>query len=200
MELILGSASPRRREILDLLNLRFSVATSQVDEDKMQEQMMDATPQEVVRHLSLAKSQAVARESGTGLVLGADTIVVLDNQIFGKPTGEASVRQMMMTLSGKVHQVMTGVTITDAAKNHSISLMAVTDVAFRKITTDELNWYVGHAHYQDKAGGYAVQEHAALFVAGIHGCYYNVVGLPVQETLTLLTLMGYSWKDFQKRR
>jgi septum formation protein len=199
MELILGSASPRRREILDLLNLQFSVATSQVDEEKMQEQMMEETPQEVVRHLSLAKSQAVARERGTGLVLGADTIVVLDNQIFGKPADEASVRQMMMTFSGKVHQVMTGVSITDAVKNHSISLTAVTDVAFREITADELNWYVAHAHYQDKAGGYAVQEHAALFVAGVHGCYYNVVGLPVQETLTLLTLMGYSWKDFQKR-
>ena len=199
MKLILGSASPRRREILELLNLQFSVATSQVNEDKMQKQMMEATPQEVVRHLSLAKSQAVARESGTGLVLGADTIVVLDNQIFGKPADEASVRQMMMTFSGKVHQVMTGVTITDAVKNHSISLMAVTDVAFREITADELNWYVDHAHYRDKAGGYAVQEHAALFVAGIHGCYYNVVGLPVQETLSLLTLMGYSWKDFQKR-
>lgn len=200
MKLILASGSPRRREILSLLNLKFDVETSQIDEDKIQNEMKNEPPAEIARKLSMAKSHSVAQKIGKGLVLGADTIVVLENQIFGKPKNEEALQYMMSAFSGKTHQVMTGVTMTDSNRNHSVSLVAVTDVTFRKIEAMELDWYVANANYLDKAGGYAIQEHAALFVAGIHGCYYNVVGLPVQETLALLSLLGYSWSELQNKR
>ncbi|SMP44148.1 Maf family protein [Anoxynatronum buryatiense] len=196
MELILASGSPRRSEILNMLTLRYRVQTSQVDEGELLRQMPQATPKELVQRLSSAKSQAVANQLETGLVLGADTIVVLEEHIYGKPVDEQDLRNMMWAFSGKTHQVLTGVTLTQAVGRHSVSLTAVTDVTFRTISEEEMEWYVAHAHYSDKAGGYAIQEHAALFVEGIQGCYYNVMGLPVQETLALFQLMGTSWQAF----
>ncbi|MEN1758997.1 Maf family protein [Anoxynatronum sibiricum] len=196
MELILASGSPRRSEILSMLTLRYRVQTSHVDEAEILLKMPQATPRELVQRLSSAKSQAVASQLDEGLVLGADTIVVLEDQIYGKPVDEQELRHMMQAFSGKTHQVFTGVTLTQATGRHSVSLTAVTDVTFRPISDEELEWYVTHANYGDKAGGYAIQEHAALFVEGIQGCYYNVMGLPVQETLALFQLMGTSWRVF----
>jgi septum formation protein len=197
MELILASQSPRRREIMQLLNLKFRVITSDVEEDVIEKEMSDAAPEVIAQHLSKSKSLAVAEQVGSGLVLGADTIVVLDGKIYGKPSDESALREMMQEFSGRTHQVFTSVTITDAEKMNAVSATAVTEVTFRNITSRELDWYAANANYMDKAGGYAIQEHAALFISGICGCYYNVVGLPVQETLALLAVFGRHWEDFQ---
>jgi len=196
MELILASGSPRRSEILSMLTLRYRVQTSHVDEEEILLTMPQASPKELVQRLSSAKSQAVAGALDSGLVLGADTVVALEGEIYGKPVDEQDLRRMMQAFSGKTHQVFTGVTLTQAAGKHSVSLTAVTEVTFRAISDEEMEWYVAHADYLDKAGGYAIQEHAALFIEGIQGCYYNVMGLPVQETLMLFQLMGTSWQAF----
>ena len=196
MKLILASASPRRSEILEMLNMNFSIMNSDVDEEKIQTEMLEKSPTNLVCTLSKAKAQAVAQQLEEGFVLGADTVVVLDKQIFGKPSNADEMRTMLKAFSSRAHQVLTGVTMTDAFSGKSATSVAVTEVSFRAIEEFEIIWYEKNASYKDKAGGYAIQEHAALFITGINGCYYNVVGLPVQETLNLFKQLGVNWKEF----
>lgn len=196
MKLILASSSPRRSEILEMLNMNFKVINSCVDEEKIQSNMLGSTPAELVRALSGAKSQAVAFQLKDGFVLGADTVVVLDQKIYGKPANATALREMLLAFSDRTHQVLTGVTVTDASSGKCASSVAVTEVSFRCVEDYEMVWYEKHANYSDKAGGYAIQEHAALFITSINGCYYNVVGLPVQETLKLFTQLDVNWKEF----
>ncbi len=196
MKLILASLSPRRREILEMLNINFQVVNSCVDEEKIQSKMLESTPTELVSALSRAKSQAVAFQLKDGFVLGADTVVVLDQKIYGKPANARSLREMLLAFSDRTHQVLTGVTITDASNSRCVSSVALTEVSFRRLEDYEIDWYEKHAKYRDKAGGYAIQEQAALFISSINGCYYNVVGLPVQETLNLLAQLDVNWKEF----
>lgn len=196
MKLILASSSPRRSEILEMLNMSFVVMNSHVDEEKIQAEMLDKSPANLVCTLSKAKSQAVAKQIEEGFVLGADTVVELDKQIYGKPSNADEVRMMLKAFSNRTHQVLTGVTVTDASSGRSATSVAVTEVSFRRVEEFELIWYENNASYRDKAGGYAIQEHAALFITGINGCYYNVVGLPVQEILKLFKQLGVDWKEF----
>lgn len=178
-----------------MLHLEFEVVDSGFNEASFVEKLKDTSPIALVKALSQAKSHVVAEQLEAGYVLGADTIVVVDNRIYGKPSDEEDLRQMISHFSNRTHQVMTGITVTNAMTGVQAISVAVTDVHFRKVTQGELDWYVKNAHYWDKAGGYAIQEHAALFITGIRGCYYNVVGLPVQETLGLLSQLGLDWKE-----
>jgi len=196
MKLILASTSPRRREILEMLNIEFEVVNSFIDENKVQATMSENNPAELVAALSKAKSQAVAAMRKEGFVLGADTVVVFDQKIYGKPANAEDLREMIQVFSNKTHQVLTGVTLTDATSGNCASSVAVTEVSFRKVDEKEIVWYEKNAIYKDKAGGYAIQEHAALFVTKINGCYYNVVGLPVHETLKLFKKLNLDWKEF----
>lgn len=172
MEIILASQSPRRRELMGFFPFPVTVRVSQADEK------MDSAkhPEDEVSRISRNKARAVARADGD-IVIGADTIVVCDGMILGKPKDEADAYRMLSMLSGRAHQVMTGVTVLQDEK--CVSFTEITDVYFRALTEEEINDYIRSGDPLDKAGAYGIQSGASLFVERIVGDYYNVVGLPV---------------------
>lgn len=172
MEIILASQSPRRRELMGFFPFPVTVRVSQADEK------MDSAkrPEDEVSRISRNKARAVARADGD-IVIGADTIVVCDGMILGKPKNEADAYRMLAMLSGRAHQVMTGVTVLQDEK--CVSFTEITDVYFRALTEEEINDYIRSGDPLDKAGAYGIQSGASLFVERIVGDYYNVVGLPV---------------------
>lgn len=171
MELILASQSPRRKELLTLLGHSFRVQVASVDET-----MENLPIAEAVARLSYRKAAAVEAKANQ-IVIGADTVVVLDGKVLGKPRDAEDAVRMLQSLSGKTHQVMTGVCVLkgDRVLTHT----EVTQVAFRTITQREIEDYVATKEPMDKAGAYGIQGGAARFVEKIVGDYYNVVGLPV---------------------
>ena len=178
MEVVLASQSPRRRELMQLLNIGFSVRVADVEETLL----ANATPAQQARHLSAIKAKAVAKPGE--IVIGADTIVVLGDRILGKPKDRQEAVQMLRLLSGNTHQVMTGVTVISDKKE--VSCTEVTEVTFRQLTEEEILHYVNTLEPMDKAGAYGIQGGAAKFVEGIRGDYFNVVGLPVCKLSQIL--------------
>lgn len=179
MNVILASQSPRRKELLGLLNIPFTVLVADIDE------VMDPgkAPYDEVARVSRLKANAISR-GPEDIVIAADTIVVCDGKVLGKPADEADARRMLTRLSGRAHQVMTGMTVLQGDK--SISCTEVTDVYFRQLTPKQIASYVASGDPMDKAGSYGIQSGAAPFVEKIHGDYYNVVGLPVCRLSKLL--------------
>ncbi|OEF98344.1 Maf family protein [Desulfuribacillus alkaliarsenatis] len=184
--IILASQSPRRKELLAGLGLSFIVKVSAVDEDQATRDASTLTPAELAQRLSALKAEAVAAHLSEGIVIGADTIVVLGEEILGKPMDANDAEGMLRKLSGKTHLVISGVTVIDAQTKEQKSIYELTEVDFKEITDEEMAAYLVKANYLDKAGSYAVQEHGALFVKGIRGCFFNVVGLPLFKTAELL--------------
>lgn len=183
MNVILASQSPRRKELLGLLNIPFTVKVADVDET------MDPgkSPKEEVARLSRLKAEAIDREKDD-IVIAADTIVVYRDARLGKPRDEEDAKKMLRTLSGRCHQVMTGLTVLKG--NRTVTHTEITDVYFRQLTEGEIENYVNSKDPMDKAGSYGIQSGAAPFVEAIHGDYYNVVGLPVcRLSLILKELM-----------
>ena len=174
-ELILASASPRRAELLGQIGIPFRRVVSGVNEDLQD----PANPKEHVRVLSRRKAEDVTGRLSSGIVLGADTVVVLDEHILGKPDDEKAAAGMLHLLSGRTHQVYTGLTLIDAARKTSVSHVEITEVSFRELTSEEIDAYVATGEPLDKAGAYGIQGKGALLVRGIRGCYFNVVGLPL---------------------
>jgi septum formation protein len=171
---ILASASPRRAEILRTIGLDFDVIPSGVDETPRE----DEAPFEFVMRVARAKALHVAETLGTGLVIGADTIVVVDGHALGKPAGEEEAARMLRLLSGRWHAVMTGVALFDAATSREAVDHAKTLVRFRELAGDEIAAYVATGEPLDKAGAYAIQGRGMLLVEEIAGNYHNVVGFP----------------------
>lgn len=171
MELVLASKSPRRRELMGLLDIAFSVRVADVAETLLP----NATPAEQASHLSYIKAKAVAKPGE--IVIGADTIVVLGDRILGKPRDKQDAAGMLQLLSGKTHRVMTGVTVI--CDQREVSCTEITEVTFRTLSEAEIWQYVDTLEPMDKAGAYGIQGGAAKFVEGIRGDYFNVVGLPV---------------------
>lgn len=186
MNLILASQSPRRRELLGLFGRPFTVRAADIDEK------MQGDPFREVARVSKAKADATAREMDD-IVIAADTIVVCDGVILGKPRDEADAVRMLTMLSGRTHQVMTGVTVQQG--NSSISHTEVTDVTFRSLAVWEIEGYVRSGEPMDKAGAYGIQGGAALFVEGIRGDYFNVVGLPVCALGQMLRKLNPAWME-----
>jgi septum formation protein len=174
-DLILASASPRRAELLKQAGIPFRRVVSGVDEDLQD----PADPEVHVRELSRLKAEDVAKGLSSGIVLGADTVVVLDKHILGKPVDEKEAAEMLAMLSGRTHQVYTGLTLIDAARDASVSHIEITEVTFRELSEEEIAAYVATGEPMDKAGAYGIQGKGALLVSGIKGCYFNVVGLPL---------------------
>lgn len=172
MSLILASQSPRRRELLGLFHMPFTVRVADVDET-MDERL--PASQEVAR-VSRRKADAIDAEADD-VVIAADTVVVLDGHILGKPADEADAVRMLTALSGKAHQVMTGVTVRRGSRR--LTRTEVTDIHFRELSRKEIEAYVRTGEPMDKAGAYGIQGGAALFADKMHGDYYNVMGLPV---------------------
>ena len=181
MALVLASASPRRKEILSNAGIEFTARTADVDET-LQE---DESPEEHVRRLAEAKARAVWREGET--VLGADTVVVVDDHILGKPADDKDAARMLSLLSGRRHRVLTGVCFYDGeqacAEAHAGARTAVeeTAVEFLELSDQEIATYIATGEPADKAGAYAIQGGASKFVRRIEGCYFNVVGLPISR-------------------
>lgn len=172
MNIILASQSPRRKELMSLFGRPFTVRVADIDETMDPQK----TPFEEVARVSRMKAQAVKPMPGE-LVIAADTIVVCDGEILGKPKNEADAFRMLHMLSGNTHQVMTGLTVLGGGKQ--VSVTEVTHVRFRELTKDEIEAYIATGEPMDKAGSYGIQGGAALFVSRLEGDYFNVMGLPV---------------------
>jgi septum formation protein len=184
MKLVLASASPRRRELLGQLGLQFDVSPADLDETVR----VGEAPRTYVERLALEKAQAVALKHPGSLALAADTSVVVDQEILGKPGDEAEAgRAMLRRLSGRSHAVLTGVAVAGPLLR---SLVVETWVEFRPLSDAEVEWYVGTGEGRDKAGGYAMQGKAGAFITAIRGSSSSVIGLPLAETMGLLGLAG----------
>jgi septum formation protein len=183
--LILASSSPRRKELLENLRLTFTISSSEVDES------FDPTlsPEDVVMDLAERKAKVIFKENPEAFVIGSDTIVVADGQVLGKPTGNADAKGMLEKLSGKKHDVYTGVSIL--SPNGTALFFEKTEVWFWELTDEEINFYVQSGEPLDKAGGYGIQQLGSMLVKKINGDYFAVMGLPVARTYRELKRLGY---------
>jgi len=196
--LILASVSPRRIELLRLTGIDFEVMPSGIDEAFRRGE----TPREHVLRLSAEKALAVARTHTDCWVLGADTIVVVTGDVLGKPGSVAEAKEMLEKLSGREHGVFTGFSIARQGKGILIREVVESKVLFREITDDEMDWYAGSEEPYDKAGAYAVQGVAAVFIREIRGSYTNVMGLPLCEVVDALkrvSASGFPGGDHERR-
>ena len=184
--LILASASPRREELLRSVGLKFKIIPADVDETYFQGE----SPRAHVRRLSRDKAGAIASQYPKALVLGADTIVVIDGQILGKPKNKKQAREMLQRLSNRQHTVFTGFTITCIRAGTSRTKVVQSTVQFKNISPEETAWYVNGDEPYDKAGGYAAQGKGASFIQAIRGSYTNVIGLPLCEVVEALKHLG----------
>ncbi|MGD8521512.1 MAG: Maf family protein [Desulfobacterales bacterium] len=184
--LILASNSPRRRYLLEQAGLEFSVIPSNINEDAVSLPSPDA----YTRKLAECKARDISDQYPDSWVIGADTIVVIDDIILGKPDSEDDARRMLKKLSGETHQVITGYCVCCKNKNRFFLDTIITDVQFRDLSDEEIAWYIDTGEPFDKAGAYAIQGLGVLLVKRINGSYTNVVGLPVCEIAELLIKEG----------
>jgi septum formation protein len=182
--LILASASPRRAELLGAAGIGFDVQVADVDESRYPGE----APHLYVARLAEAKARAVAQKAAERAVLGADTVVVADDHVLGKPADRADAERMLESLSGRTHLVLTGVCVV--APGHLDVEVAATTVEFRALAPAEIQWYVASGEPMDKAGAYAIQGLASRFVTRIDGSYSNVVGLPVELVVRMCAEAG----------
>jgi septum formation protein len=185
-KLILASNSPRRSYLLKRAGLEFDVIPSTVDESRI----ASLDPPEYVRVLSQAKAAEIAAQHPDCWVIGADTIVLIGGRVLGKPRDPSDARAMLEQLSGQTHQVYTGYTICCVGLQKHFSDVVITDVTFKKLTNDEIKWYIHTGEPFDKAGAYAIQGLGTFLVERINGSYTNVVGLPVCEVIEYLIKEG----------
>ena len=174
--LVLASASPRRAEILRAVGWEFEVEAADIDETPR----AGETPGDYVERLAREKAAAVASRRLFGVVLGADTVVVAGGEILGKPRDEGDARRMLRLLAGRRHEVLTGAALVRAEDSRAVVAHERTLVRFAPMTDEEIVWYAATGEPSDKAGAYGVQGRAALFIEGVEGDYWNVVGLPVR--------------------
>ena len=182
--LVLASASPRRRALLGQLGLSFEVSAADIDETPRQGEPATA----YVLRLAQEKARVVAARAPGAWVLAADTTVALGDELFGKPRDAAEAREMLGRLSGRTHEVQTGVALAGPTGEHSTVVR--THVTFRRLSAGEIAWYAGTGEPLDKAGSYAIQGKGGFLVASVEGSPTNVIGLPLGETLELLARAG----------
>ena len=174
---VLASASPRRSELLKQLGVAFEVIPADAEEIAPKH----LSPQEVCQVNAHRKARAVARRHPDRLVMGADTVVALGTTIFGKPKDTLDAQRMLKALSGKTHQVITGIALMHLAARRERLFAVSTTVMFRKLNAARIGEYVAKVHTLDKAGAYAIQEHGDMIVERIAGSFSNVVGLPLER-------------------
>ncbi|MGD8394665.1 MAG: Maf family protein [Candidatus Eiseniibacteriota bacterium] len=180
--LVLASRSPRRRELLARLGLEFTVEPADIDEIHPP----GLSPREAAEHVAAAKARTVAAARRDGLVIGADTIVILDGEVLGKPEDAAAACRMLARLTGRTHEVVTGVCLVDAAGGRWRCGSEGTRVTMRAASDAEIRAYVASGEPLDKAGAYGAQDLGAFLVERVEGCFYNVVGLPLARLYTML--------------
>ncbi|MBS4029050.1 MAG: septum formation inhibitor Maf [Ignavibacteriales bacterium] len=180
---VLASASPRRKQLLEQIGISFTVTQSGIDE------ILDlsVSPGENVKRISFEKALSVTEQYNSSLIIGADTIVVLDGKIFGKPQSQADAKRMLLELSGKTHIVYTGFTVLEMPQRRSEIAYEATEVTFRTMSESEIESYVATNSPMDKAGAYGIQDDiGAIFIEKINGDFYNVVGLPLCKLYLML--------------
>jgi septum formation protein len=189
---ILASASPRRKTILKHLGMQFSV-----DPSRIQEPSRDACekPSKYAMRIARLKAEEAAQRYRSGIVIAADTIVVIGNSILGKPSGKSGAASMLKRLSGRWHEVISGVCILDCSKSRAFSAFSRTRVHFRRLAPAEIEWYLESREYRDKAGAYGAQGLASVFIDNIEGCFFNVVGFPIAEFEKLCRKAGIALLD-----
>ena len=185
-ELILASKSPRRSDLFKQAGLTFSIIPSDFDESSV----TLSDPESHVKALAKSKASDISRKNPDSWVLGADTIVRIEDRILGKPGSKDEARSMLKQLSGKIHQVITGYCLCCHTKTKFISETVKTDVRFKTLRDTEIEWYIQTGESFDKAGAYAIQGVGAFLVKSINGSYTNVVGLPICEVMELLINEG----------
>jgi septum formation protein len=189
MKLILASASTRRAEILHDAGLPFTILSSAIDETPYP----DESPQALVQRLAATKADLVAaRAVGPAIIIAADTEVVLDGHVLGKPRTSDDARHMLQKLSGRMHSVITGVTLIRLPDAERRSFVETTQVQFAKLEDDEILRYLATGEPFDKAGSYAIQGRAGRYVTRVEGCYFNIVGLPLSRLCHHLAELGWS--------
>lgn len=189
-KIILASASPRRKELLMTMGLEFEVITSQTDEDT--EDMPFS--RELIENLAFKKALDVADKLKTSknnaLIIGSDTVVVINGQILGKPKDNDEAFNMLKLLSGKTHQVVSAIAVIDTETGKILKDSVVSDVNFKKLDDAEIRAYIDTKEPADKAGAYAIQGFAGMFVKSINGCYSNIVGISVYKLAEMLKEFG----------
>ncbi len=185
-EIILASASPRRKQLLEQIGLTFSCLPADVDE----EGILTSSPRELVSQLAWDKARAVTEHCENAIIIAADTVVVLDEMIMGKPANREDAFQKLTLLSGREHQVLTGICVINQNNNSHATEVELTRVTFRYLSSNEIQAYLDHGEWVDKAGGYGIQGLGALLIDKIDGCYFNVVGLPLSKLYQLLYKQG----------
>lgn len=183
--LILASQSPRRKFLLQNLGLSFDIIPANIDEDNLPEGI---TPREVPKYLSQEKAKHVAKKvDGECIIISADTIVAMCDEILNKPTDEADAKRILSKLSGNTHTVFTGVTLINTKTGKMISDVQESQVTFRLLDAKEIDYYISTGSPMDKAGAYGIQDDfGAVFVSRVCGCYYNIVGLPLEMFYRML--------------
>ena len=184
--IILASASPRRKEILEKTGLKFKVYESDYEENME----IGLKPYELAICHSIGKAMAIARKHKNALIISADTIVVLKNRVFGKPRDKENAREMLKALSGKAHTVITGYTIMDAETGKKLSRAVESKVLFKRLNEDEIEAYIKSGEPLDKAGAYGAQGLGAVIVKRIEGDFFNVMGLPLNSVVESLKTFG----------
>lgn len=187
LKLVLASASPRREEILEQLDLKFTIVPSKIDESNFD----NSNPVELVKILAEKKAASVSGLVEDALIIAADTVVVYNDQILGKPAGKYEARKMLKQLSSDQHQVITGVAVLNSQTGESHIDYNITDVKMTAISDREIENYVETGEPLDKAGAYAIQGFGGLFVEEIKGSYYSVMGLPIHLLSRLLDKFNY---------
>lgn len=184
IEVILASGSPRRRELLTKMGISFEIDVSNADETA------SGSPRDMVAALAERKAREVAGRRQEGLIVAADTLVALDGCALGKPADDADARRMLLSLSGRTHDVYTGVCVLDAKTGRMQVAVERTGVRFRSLNDEEIDQYIATGEPRDKAGAYAIQGGAARFVEKYEGSYSNVIGLPVERLEQMLRDMA----------
>lgn len=191
MNIILASQSPRRKQLLEQAELSFTIRTAHSNEDFPPDMPVDDVPLFIAGNKALAVSGSLnAADRANSVIIAADTVVVLDDKIIGKPLDEADAIRILEKLSGRMHRVITGVSIAGPGK--SVDLKTVTEVYFNEISSEKIAHYVRKYQPMDKAGAYAIQEWIGLTaIEKINGDFYNVMGLPINKVVTVLGQQGW---------
>ena len=181
-EIILASASPRRKELLEKLDLEFSVCPADIDESLLPDEDAGMYP----LRTAVQKAMAVAKTAENAIIIAADTVVVLDDRILGKPKDEKEAKEMLQRLSGREHIVITGIGVVDTVSGRTLSATEQTIVYFHPLEEEEIDAYIASGECMDKAGSYGIQGKGSLLVRKIDGDYFNVMGLPLSKLYRLL--------------
>jgi len=174
---ILASASPRRKDILNQIGIDFSVIPSNINEDFT----LNLPPEAFTEHWAREKALNISKNHPRALIIGADTIVVLDDEIIGKPKDKNSSKKMLFKLSGKTHEVITGVSLIQIDSKIDMTFNARTFVSINTLSNNDISQYISKYNPYDKAGSYGIQDGFSVYINKIKGCYYNVMGLPVSK-------------------